>query len=133
MCFTGAGLRAAATTKLLATMSKKKNKGSGYVYSTDPDFTPPDLDDETEATPPPEAQDLRVTLNKRLKGGKVATVVYDFEGAEDDLKALGKQLKGVCGVGGSVKDGEIILQGNCLDKVGAELTRRGYKFKFAGI
>lgn len=114
-------------------MSRKKNKNSGYVYSTDPDFTPPDLDDEGTETPPPEAQDLRVTLNKRLKGGKVATVVYDFEGAEEDLKALGKQLKGVCGVGGSVKDGEIILQGNCLDKVGAELRRQGYKFKFAGI
>jgi translation initiation factor 1 len=103
----------------------------GIVYSTDPDYRPVVPDDEPE-TLPPGKQDLRVTLDKKLKGGKKATVIYNFVGKSADLEALGKALKTVCGVGGSVKNGEIILQGEHLEKVKAELTRRGYKFKLAG-
>ena len=88
---------------------------------------------EAQETLPPTQQDLRITLNKRLKGGKQATVVYNFVGSDDALTELAKLLKLKCGVGGSAKDGEIILQGNCLEKVQAELRRLGYKFKLAGV
>jgi len=114
-------------------MKKKNPDAGGLVYSTasDYDLTPEPA--EQQATLPPQQQDLRVTLDKKLKGGKKATVVYKFVGTADDLEALGKRLKTVCGVGGSVKDGEIILQGDCLQKVGDELKKLGYKYKFAGI
>ncbi len=104
----------------------------GIVYSTDPDYRPLVEDDEPE-TPPPAKQDLRITLDKKLKAGKKATVVYKFVGKQSDLEELGKALKTACGVGGTVKNGEIILQGDHLEKVKAELTKLGYKFKVAGV
>ncbi len=105
----------------------------GLVYSTETgriEATEPEPD---VPTLPPAQQDLRITLDKRLKGGKQATVVYRFEGRTEDLEALGKRLKTVCSVGGTVKDGEIILQGNVLDRVQAELKKLGYRFKLAGV
>ncbi len=116
-------------------MPKKTNSLSdlgGLVYSTDSgriDAPEPD----TDATPAPRQQDLRITLDKRLKGGKQATVIYRWQGRTEDLEALGRELKAACGVGGSVKDGEIILQGNVLTRVQAALTHRGYRFKLAGV
>lgn len=104
----------------------------GIVYSTDPDFQPLVEDDEPE-TLPPGKQDLRITLDKKLKGGKKATVVYKFVGKQSDLEQLGKALKSACGVGGTAKNGEIILQGDHLEKVKAELAKMGYKFKVAGV
>ena len=101
------------------------------IYSTDPDFELNDDSIEEEETLPPAQQDLRITLD-RLKGNKKATVVYDFIGTTDDLKELGKHLKNKCGVGGSVKNGEILLQGDLRNKVGDELKKMGYKFKFVG-
>jgi translation initiation factor 1 len=119
-----------------AAISMKKNTpaNSPYAYSTDTNR--PSWNDEPESastTLAPAQQDLRVTLNKRLKGGKKATIIYQFVGTETDFETLGKHLKNKCGVGGSVKDGEIILQGDCLEKVGKELKELGYRFKFAGI
>jgi translation initiation factor 1 len=117
-------------------MKRKLNDLSalgGMVYSTDPnaDLSPPPADEpETLA---PARQDLRMTLNKRLRGGKVATVVYQFVGREADLELLGKALKTHCGVGGSVKDGEILLQGDCLRKAGEYLQKHGYRYKLAGV
>lgn len=111
---------------------KNKHATGGLVYSTG-DLPPNPQPGETVATLPPRQQDLRITLDKKLKGGKVATVVYNFVGKDEDLEALGKTLKAHCGVGGSVKNGEIILQGNCLDKVQAKLRTMEYRFKLAGV
>ena len=105
----------------------------GLVYSTNPDALAPNDDVPNEDHLPPQKQDLRITLDKRLKGGKQATVIYQFQGPSSALEALGKQLKTACGVGGSVKDGEIILQGNCLTKVQELLRKEGYRFKLAGV
>ncbi|MCS7086341.1 MAG: translation initiation factor [Bacteroidia bacterium] len=104
----------------------------GIVYSTDPDFRPT-IEDEEPQTLPPHKQDLRLTLDKKLKAGKKATVVYNFVGKSADLERLGKALKAACGVGGTVKNGEIILQGDHLEKVKNELTKMGYRFKLAGV
>lgn len=109
-------------------MGKKNKKGGGLVYSTDPDFEYQDEDEFVE-TPAPEDQNLRVVIDKRNRKGKVVTVVADFEGAEEDLKDLGKELKNKCGSGGSVKDGEILIQGDFKQKVADALRKMGYKVK----
>lgn len=99
----------------------------GTVYSTNPDFkyTTPDNNDATPALPPAK-QKLRVALDKRNRKGKMVTIVADYIGPEDDLKELGRLLKTKCGVGGSVKEGEIIIQGDFRDRVVAVLTELGY-------
>ena len=103
----------------------------GVVFSTNPDFQY-ETDKETEATTlAPEKQNLKVWLD-RLKGGRVATVVRGFVGSDDDLAALGKELKKSCGVGGTVKDGEIIIQGDHRDRVVELLAKSGYRSKRAG-
>ena len=114
-------------------MGRKKNKKrfDGVVYSTDPDFSMDNDFMEDEETLPPQQQNLKVRLD-RLKGNKVATVVYNFVGTESDLKDLGKALKTKCGSGGSVKAGEILVQGDHRQKVADELKKQGYKVKFSG-
>ena len=106
-------------------MSKKK--AIGVVYSTNPDYQY-QYDDEPEAeTLPPAKQRLRVTLDRHHRGGKTVTLVTGFVGSDDDLQALGKTLKSRCGVGGAAKDGEIIIQGDHLDKVRQLLSSWGYR------
>lgn len=108
----------------------KKNR-TGIVYSTNPDFDfGSDQSDESD-TLAPAKQDLRIWL-ERKGGGKVATVVKGFIGSLADLEQLGKQLKTLCGSGGTVKDYEIIVQGDHRDKVLAWLQSKGYKAKKAG-
>ncbi|MCS6906084.1 MAG: translation initiation factor [Bacteroidia bacterium] len=118
-------------------MKKKKNKlnDSTLVYSTNPDYYKEITQQQPISTPslPPEKQDLRITLDKKLKGGKKATIIYNFQGTTQDLEELGKILKIRCGVGGSVKDGKIILQGDFLERAKIELQKMGYKVKAAGI
>lgn len=109
-------------------MGKNNKKGGGLVYSTDPDFEYQDEEEFVE-TPVPEEQNLRVLIDKRNRKGKVVTVVADFEGAEEDLKDLGKELKNKCGSGGSVKDGEILIQGDFKTKVADALRKMGYRVK----
>lgn len=109
-----------------------KKRFDGIVYSTDPGYSPEDDDREAEETLPPQQQDLRVSLNRKIKGGKVATMVTGFIGTEEDLSDLGKHLKSKCGAGGSAKDGEILVQGDFRDRIGDELKKLGYKFKFSG-
>ena len=102
-----------------------------FIYSTNPDFNPDEDDFDPDTELEPGKQNLRIRLD-RLKGNKVATIVYQFAGSEETLKELGKSLKSKCGCGGTVKEGEIILQGDNRKKVQDELVRLGYKFKLVG-
>ena len=111
--------------------NKKSNK-QNVVYSTNPNFNFETEDDELQETLEPNEQQLRVYLEKKGRGGKSVSVVKGFVGAEEDLVDLGKKLKTKCGVGGSVKDGEIIIQGDQRDKLCAHLSQEGYKVKKAG-
>jgi translation initiation factor 1 len=102
----------------------------GFVFSTNKDFS---FEQEEELTTlPPHQQKLEAHLDKKNRGGKIATLITGFEGTEDDLKILTKSLKTLCGVGGSVKNGEIIIQGNFRDKIMDFLKKEGYKVKRVG-
>ena len=104
----------------------------GMVYSTDPDFEyRTDERSETE-TLPPARQQLRVWLDRRQRAGKVVTLVKGFVGRDADLQELARMLKSRCGVGGSAKAGEIIIQGDHRDRVAELLIRSGYRCKKAG-
>ena len=96
------------------------------VYSTNPDFNYEMDDEEEQATLQPSQQRLRVQLDRKNRGGKVETHITGFVGTEDDLKELGKFLKSKCGVGGSAKDGEVIVQGDFKQKVLELLKKEGY-------
>lgn len=98
----------------------------GVMYSTNPDFQYNTGDEAEEDTLPKEKQLLRIVLDKRNRGGKAVTLVTGFRGTSDDLAALGKFLKVKCGVGGSAKDGEIIVQGDLRQKVLEILQKEGY-------
>ncbi len=110
----------------------KKSKRKGIVFSTNPDFDYSYDDDDQVETLPPNKQQLKVWIDRKKRRGKEVTLVTGFVGQEEDLKALGKTLKSKCGVGGSAKDGEIIIQGNQRDKVVALLIDMKYKAKKAG-
>jgi translation initiation factor 1 len=105
----------------------KKNKplGSPLVYSTDPNYMPPSEEEAIDTLTPAE-QPLRVILETKHRAGKTVTIVYGFVGSEEDMNALGKALKNQCGTGGSVKDGEIIIQGDHRQKVFQYLKQKGY-------
>ena len=104
----------------------------GMVYSTNPDFEYQTSEEEVQQTLPPQQQNLRVWLDRKQRGGKVVTLVKGFVGTDDDLADLGRMLKSKCGVGGSAKDGKIIVQGDHRDRVVDLLTQAGYKCKKAG-
>ena len=102
----------------------------GTVYSTDPDFRYR-TKEEPETLPPP-SQNLRVWIDRKRRAGKQVTLVTGFVGSEDDLRELGRMLKGKCGVGGTAKDGEIVIQGDHRDRVVELLAGAGYRVKKAG-
>ncbi|MBK9225438.1 MAG: translation initiation factor [Flavobacterium sp.] len=115
-------------------MSKKVNSFhdlGGFVFYTNKDF---EFDNESnvEETVANNQQRLEAHLDKKNRGGKVATIIKGFQGNEEDLKTLGKMLKTKCGVGGSVKDNEIIIQGNFRDKIMEILKSEGYSIKRVG-
>lgn len=117
-------------------MSKKKSLNSlsdlgGLVYSTgsSPQW---DDDEQSAASLEPSEQQLEAHLEKKGRGGKTAVIIKGFEGPEEDLKELAKQLKSHCATGGSVKDGEIVIQGNQRDKIMAFLKKEGYAVKRVG-
>lgn len=113
-------------------MSRKKQKYQGIVYSTDPDFDYANDEARESETLAPEKQSLRIELDRKLKGGKKLTRIYNFEGNEADLKELGKILKNKCGCGGSVKEGQVLLQGDFRNKVRDVLDQMGYRYKMVG-
>ncbi len=98
----------------------------GMVYSTNPDFVYDEGENEEVETLPKNQQKLRINIEKNGRGGKTVTLVKGFVGTEDDLKDLGKQLKTKCGVGGSAKDGIIVIQGDLKEKVITLLKTFGY-------
>lgn len=116
-------------------MSKKNNdwkKRDGIVFSTADSFEYNFGEDESQETLPPTQQKLKVILDKKSRAGKQVTLIEGFLGTEEDLKELGKLLKNKCGVGGSTKDGEILIQGDHRDKVVQVLSQAGYGAKKVG-
>jgi translation initiation factor 1 len=112
-------------------MSNKNKNTGGFVYSTNPDFKPEPEFTENDTLSPSE-QNLRIWLETKSRGGKAVTIVKGFIGTTADLELLGKLLKTKIGTGGAVKNGEILIQGDCRDKVLNILTEKGYKAKKAG-
>lgn len=113
---------------------KKKalNDFSGIMYSTDPSFSYVEEHIAPVEAVPNNQQDLRVMLDRKNRGGKAVTLVTGFIGTDEELDKLGKMLKTKCGVGGSAKDAEILIQGDFRDKVLALLQKEGYKAKKSG-
>jgi translation initiation factor 1 len=115
-------------------MSKKKlglEDLGGLVYSTGGDIEET-REDQADKTPAPGEQRLEAHFSSKGRGGKIVTVIKGFEGSDEDLNTLGKSLKKKCGVGGSVKDGEIIIQGDVREKVMGILKDEGYGVKRVG-
>lgn len=110
----------------------KKKKRANIVYSTNPDFISDDDQEGEQETLPNEEQLLYVSIDRKKRKGKEVTLVEGFVGENNDLKALGKLLKSSCGVGGTVKDGEIMVQGSFRGKVIELLEKEGYKTKRKG-
>ena len=101
----------------------KKNIG----YSTNPNFQHEDDDDMEMETLAPEEQELKVMIDRKQRKGKSVTLIIGFEGSDEDLQELGKTLKQKCGVGGSAKNGEIIVQGENKEKIFELLLKMGYR------
>ncbi len=108
-------------------MSKKNKPDTrGYVFSTDPSFS--FEGESTEMVTLPAAQQLlKIVLDTKRRAGKAVTIIHGFQGSSDDLEALGRKLRNYCGTGGSVKDGEIIVQGDQRDKALQWLQKNDYK------
>ena len=109
-------------------MSKKnKPDANGFVYSTNPNFSYQPEEENEQQTLEPHQQKLKIKLETKHRGGKAVTIIENFIGINNDLEQLGKKLKNFCGTGGSVKDGEIIIQGDQREKVLQWLLKNDYK------
>ena len=104
----------------------KLSFAGGMVYSTDPNFKPEQEESEVQATLLPAQQKIKIRLDKKHRAGKAVTLVEGFIGTDADKDELGKKLKTFCGTGGSVKDGEIIVQGDNRDKILQWLQKSGF-------
>ncbi len=107
-------------------MSRKRLYNSGIVYSTDPDLRISTEEEQESITLPEKEQSLIVRIDSKQRGGKVVTLVEGFLGTLPNMEILGKQLKSYCGTGGSVKNNEIIIQGDKREKILQWLKRNGY-------
>ena len=103
-----------------------RKKRVGVVYSTNPDYEYSDDSQEETDTRPKNQQKLRLNMERAGRGGKTVTLIKGFVGSEEDITALCKLLKQKCGVGGSVKDGEIIIQGDHRQRLIEILKKEGY-------
>jgi translation initiation factor 1 len=112
-------------------MAKKKDKVN-IVYSTNPDFKFDFNEEEEYETLDSKLQKLYVSIDRKQRGGKEVTLVDGFVGKDEDLKELGKMLKSKCGVGGTTKDGEILIQGNFKEKIFELLVKEGFSVKKKG-
>lgn len=108
-------------------MSKNTKLYSPLVYSTDPNYKLEKDDGAEQETLLPEEQKVKIRLEKKHRGGKTVTLIENFVGTNEDKEELGKKLKTSCGTGGSVKDEEILVQGDNRDKVLQWLLKNGYK------
>ncbi|MFP4547531.1 MAG: translation initiation factor [Fidelibacterota bacterium] len=108
----------------------KKNKR--MVYSTDPDVKIEKEEKKEPGTLPPDQQELKLLIDRKGRKGKEVTLIQGFVGKKEDLKQLGKRLKQVCGVGGSVKNGQILIQGNFRDKICQILESENFNIKKIG-
>jgi translation initiation factor 1 len=113
-------------------MSKNKKERLNVVYSTNPNFNYDYEEQEEQETLDSHLQTLYVSIDRKQRGGKEVTLIEGFVGSEEDLKELGKRLKSKCGVGGTAKDGEIIVQGVFRDKIMELLQKEGFKVKRKG-
>lgn len=104
----------------------ERKKRVGVVYSTNPDFSFSDNSEDEASTLPKNQQKLRLSMERAGRGGKTVTVVRGFVGTEEDMNALCKLLKQKCGVGGTVKDGELIIQGDHRERLAEILKKEGY-------
>jgi len=110
----------------------RQHKNNKVIYSTNPDFEMWDEEKEENDTLPPQQQKLVILLDKKQRKGKKVTLIKEFVGSTTDLKELGKVIKTKCGVGGSVKEGEIIIQGDFREKIKFILEKMQYNCKISG-
>ena len=102
-----------------------------FAYSTNPDYKPEEEETQIEQRAPSQ-QNLLVTFERKHRGGKSVTLIKNFVGSVDEMESLCKKIKTKCGVGGSVKDGEILIQGEIKQKVADLLKDWGYRVKVSG-
>ena len=113
-------------------MENDWKKRLGVVYSTNPEFQFEKDQVKSEETLPPQQQKLYVRLDRKNRKGKTVTLIEGFVGTEEDLKSLARELKSKCGVGGSARDGEILIQGDFRERIMILLEKEGYKVKRSG-
>jgi len=111
---------------------KKKQRFEGIVYSTNDEYEYMDAEEDVEENIPPNRQNLRVLLDKKQRAGKSVTLITGYKGNKTELDELGKLIKQKCGVGGSVKDGVVIIQGDFRTRILELLIKDGYKVKLSG-
>ncbi|MFA5712665.1 MAG: translation initiation factor [Bacteroidales bacterium] len=109
--------------------SNKKRAKGGVVYSTNPNYQYEEQDSIGQEPIPRERERLLITLDRRNRGGKQVTLIQGFQGSDNSIEELGKILKGRCGSGGSVKNREILIQGDFRERVLESLQSMGYNAK----
>lgn len=108
-------------------MTKNKNKRINVVYSTDPDFEYSYDEPKEKETLEPNYQNLKIYIDKKNRNGKAVTLITDFVGHSEDLNILARNIKSFCGVGGAVKNNEILIQGDQRKRINTYLLGKGYR------